>query len=222
VDANNPLRRARLERGLSLEDVITQTRLSPHLAQKIDTGRFSELPPGLYARAYVRAVAKTVGLDPESTLAEVNDQLPGTPDPMPVLREVAERTSRAWQPAAARCAAAALDGAIIGTLVSAVAALIGLCSGVAISPADASGRIGLAVLSAIVGVPYFLILAGVAGRTPGQHLVRAPAMERSGPVTLADIRSRATSALLPETPLLRDLYSERFCGNVTISSDGWS
>lgn len=221
MDAENPIRLARIARGLSLETVIAETRLSPHVAQKIDAGRFAELPAGLYARAYVRAVARTVGLDPEQALAQVADQLPGAPDPLPVLREVAEQSRPGWPASVARCAASTLDGVFIGTLVSALAFFVTAVTGVPIGPSTSAGCAGLAVLAVIVAVPYFIILAGIAGLTPGQLVARAPVAEQTGPLTLAEIRSRASAAVLGEIDLLRELSGHRFCPNVTVGWDGW-
>ena len=62
--------------------------MSPAIVRKIDEGRFGELPPGLYARSYVRSFASAVGLDPAEALKEVEHLLPGAPDPLPVMREL--------------------------------------------------------------------------------------------------------------------------------------
>jgi cytoskeletal protein RodZ len=70
------LHRARLARGLDLDDVAAATRLSPAVVRKIDEGRFHELPSGLYARAYVRAFAAAVDLPPEETLRGLQPLLP--------------------------------------------------------------------------------------------------------------------------------------------------
>ena len=82
------LHEARARKNLSLAEVSSRTSLSPAVVRKIDEGRFDELPPGLYARSYVRSFAGAVGLDPAETLKEVEHLLPGAPDPLPVMREL--------------------------------------------------------------------------------------------------------------------------------------
>lgn len=92
----NPLHRARLDRGLELSEVARRTCLSPGVVQKIDAGRFSELPRGVYARAYVRAFAVALDLDPEEVLTAVAGDLPPAEDPLPVMRGAADRSTPAW------------------------------------------------------------------------------------------------------------------------------
>jgi hypothetical protein len=96
VSAENPLHLARVDRGIALAEIARKTCLSPQVVQKLDAGRFDELPAGVYARSYVRAFATAVRLDPEPTLAAIADRLPTAEDPLPVLRDVSERSSGAW------------------------------------------------------------------------------------------------------------------------------
>lgn len=93
MGAENPLHRARLARGIDLTEVSRRTCLSPQVVQKIDDGRFDELPAGVYARSYIRAFATAVDLDPEIAVAELSDRLPPAADPLPVLRDVAGRST---------------------------------------------------------------------------------------------------------------------------------
>ena len=96
MSRDNPLHRARLERGLDVAEVARRTCLSPHVAHKIDAGRFEELPRGVYARSYVRAFASAVDLDPGAAIAAVGDRLPPAEDPLPQLRDVVRRSTPAW------------------------------------------------------------------------------------------------------------------------------
>jgi hypothetical protein len=52
------------------------TRISPWILQRLDAGDFAALPAGIYARAYVRAYASAVGLDPDATVREFEEALP--------------------------------------------------------------------------------------------------------------------------------------------------
>nr|MBA3641040.1 helix-turn-helix domain-containing protein [Acidobacteriota bacterium] len=80
MDVQVDLHRARLARGLSLEEILGRTALSLGVLKKIDEGRYSELPPGLYARSYVKMFAVEVGVEPELALANLEPVLPAAPD----------------------------------------------------------------------------------------------------------------------------------------------
>jgi hypothetical protein len=90
MDGNQTLHEARMKRNLGLGELKAKTSLSAAVLQKIDEGRFDELPAGVYARAYVKSFAAEVGLDPDEALRELEHLLPGAPDPLPVLRELRE------------------------------------------------------------------------------------------------------------------------------------
>ena len=93
---DNPLRRARLQRGVSISQVIARTMLSPRIVHMIDAGQFADLPGGIYARSYIRAVATAVGLDPEDAVAGLVERLPPAQDPLPTLREISRLSDPAW------------------------------------------------------------------------------------------------------------------------------
>jgi hypothetical protein len=93
---DNPLRRARLQRGIGLSQVIARTMLSARIVNMIDAGRLAELPGGIYARSYVRAFASAVGLDGDEAVASLEDRLPPAQDPMPTLREISRVSEPAW------------------------------------------------------------------------------------------------------------------------------
>jgi hypothetical protein len=92
VDVRRHLYHARISKHLSLQQVGTRTALSPSVLKNIDEGRFELLPSGVYARSYVRTFAAEVGLDPESTLAQLEHLLPGAPDPLPALSDMKSRS----------------------------------------------------------------------------------------------------------------------------------
>jgi len=62
------LRRARIARGLSIEDVENALHVRPHYVQAIETDDFALLPPTVYTRALIRDYARLVGLDPADLL----------------------------------------------------------------------------------------------------------------------------------------------------------
>ena len=64
------LRRARLNRGISLDQVAAATKISADLWSGLEENDLSRWPTGLYARAYIRAYADEIGIDPEATVDE--------------------------------------------------------------------------------------------------------------------------------------------------------
>jgi len=64
------LRRIRVQRGISLDRISEATKISSDFWAGLERNDFSRWPSGIYARAYVRAYALEIGVDPDAT---VND-----------------------------------------------------------------------------------------------------------------------------------------------------
>ncbi|MGH9255952.1 MAG: helix-turn-helix domain-containing protein [Vicinamibacterales bacterium] len=64
------LRRYRERYQISLDDMATMTRIKRELLVAFERNDLSEWPRGLYARAWVRAYADVVGLNPADTVDE--------------------------------------------------------------------------------------------------------------------------------------------------------
>lgn len=64
------LRRQRQRNGISLDEMATDTRVKRELLEALERNDLSEWPKGLYARAWIRAYASAVGLDPIDTVDE--------------------------------------------------------------------------------------------------------------------------------------------------------
>ena len=62
------LRRIRVQRGISLEQLVASTKVSVALWEGLERNDFSRWPTGIYARSYVRDYATAIGVDPESTV----------------------------------------------------------------------------------------------------------------------------------------------------------
>ena len=68
-DAFGPnLRRIRVQRGISIYEIVTATNVSAALWEGLENNDLKRWPTGIYARAYVRSYAKVIGADPESTV----------------------------------------------------------------------------------------------------------------------------------------------------------
>ena len=194
MDARTDLHRARLARGLTLEDLVSRTALSPGVLRKIDEGRFAELPAGLYARAYIRSFALEVGAEPDAALETLGPLLPAAPDPFPVLREVRSGPESTLHLQLARVSAATLDALLL--ILAVVAPVIWLASWtsgaeIRVLLADAGGALG--AFCALPLALYFLVFDGIGGGTPG---CRAFGLcENAAPtrLRLPDILKRAVS-----------------------------
>ncbi|SDR70876.1 RodZ domain-containing protein [Pseudomonas oryzae] len=76
----NPGETLRLERekkGWQVAEVAAQLNLSPQSLAQLEAGQFDRLPGHTFARGYVRAYAKLLGLD-QPTLVEAFDRYTGT------------------------------------------------------------------------------------------------------------------------------------------------
>ena len=62
------LRRIRVQRGISLDQIAAATKVSSDLWSGLERNDLSRWPTGIYARAYVRAYALQLGVDVETTV----------------------------------------------------------------------------------------------------------------------------------------------------------
>lgn len=64
------LRRFRLQRGITLDQLSAETNVSAALWVGLEQNDLTRWPRGIYAREYVRQYARAIGLDAESTVDE--------------------------------------------------------------------------------------------------------------------------------------------------------
>ena len=57
------LRRARLQRGLEIDDVAAATKISPAYLRFLEEDRFEDLPAVVYVRGFIASYARYLGLD---------------------------------------------------------------------------------------------------------------------------------------------------------------
>jgi transcriptional regulator with XRE-family HTH domain len=94
------LRRIRLRRGISLDELSARTNVNAELWEAMEHNDFSRWPTGLAARAYVRDYATIVGIDPDETVDEFCRAVPhGDRRREPLVRGAAEllRHDLAWE-----------------------------------------------------------------------------------------------------------------------------
>lgn len=70
------LREAREARGVSLREIANATKISIGVLEALERNDFSKLPGGIFSRAFIRAYAHEVGLDPEETVRAFLASLP--------------------------------------------------------------------------------------------------------------------------------------------------
>jgi transcriptional regulator with XRE-family HTH domain len=75
------LRRARKDRGLTLEQIANETRIPRRHLEALEHDNFAVVPAGFYRRAEIRTYARAVNLDETLALAELDraDAAPETP-----------------------------------------------------------------------------------------------------------------------------------------------
>jgi cytoskeletal protein RodZ len=87
-DLGARLRRAREERNLPLKDIAARTKISAAALEALERNDLSRLPGGIFGRAFVRAYAIELGLDPDQTVTDFQVSLEE------VERQAAERGAR--------------------------------------------------------------------------------------------------------------------------------
>jgi cytoskeleton protein RodZ len=69
TEIGGDLRRARIARKKSLEDISRGTKINSLFLRAIESDAFDQLPGGLFTRGFLRAYAREVGLDPDEIVA---------------------------------------------------------------------------------------------------------------------------------------------------------
>jgi len=90
------LRRHRQRNRVSLEEIAADMNVKPELLEALERNDLSEWPRGLYARAWIRAYASTVGLDATDTVDEFCRLFPqGDRRVQPTIEEIAHIVAHA-------------------------------------------------------------------------------------------------------------------------------
>ncbi|HYL69201.1 MAG TPA: RodZ domain-containing protein [Candidatus Limnocylindria bacterium] len=64
------LKREREMRGVSLEEISAATRISTRFLEALENDHWDQLPGGVFNRGFIRSIARFLGLDEESLVAE--------------------------------------------------------------------------------------------------------------------------------------------------------
>ncbi|CAM4251650.1 helix-turn-helix domain-containing protein [Saccharibacillus endophyticus] len=101
-DLGQQLKDARMQKGLSLEDVQEMTKIRKRYLEAIEQGDFKVLPGSFYVRAFIKTYAEAVDLDPDLLLQNHPKDVPAAePENVmePVLTKRSARTSAGGGPA---------------------------------------------------------------------------------------------------------------------------
>ena len=177
------LRRIRMAKGLSLTEISRRTRIGIGFLRKIEEGNLKALPPGFYARAFVRAYAEAIGIDADVVLGTLADELPAAqaasaPHPtgqtgilatpsdsaqlipdarMHLLKKILDRHNTLVNQTIGRAPLAALGAAVAPSRRFLSAAIDGL-----LLASLYLGVIGLTAFSCGVTVPQLIAVSGFA------------------------------------------------------------
>lgn len=69
-DLGARLKHARVDRGASIHDIAAATKISAITLEALERNDFGRLPGGIFGRAFVRAYALAVGVEPEGAVNE--------------------------------------------------------------------------------------------------------------------------------------------------------
>jgi cytoskeletal protein RodZ len=61
-------KQVREAKGLTLEEVASKTRIHPEFLKALEEGNFAKLPDQVFAKGFVRAYARSLGMDEEDTI----------------------------------------------------------------------------------------------------------------------------------------------------------
>lgn len=78
-DLGELLRKARDQRGLTLDDIQETTKIRKRYLEAIESGDHTILPGPFYVRAFVKNYSEAVGLDPEEVLRLYQHEVPAPP-----------------------------------------------------------------------------------------------------------------------------------------------
>ncbi|HEY6902820.1 MAG TPA: RodZ domain-containing protein [Candidatus Acidoferrales bacterium] len=90
------LKREREMRGVSLSEISAATRISTRFLEAIENDRWNELPGGAFNRGFIRSIARFLGLDEDSLVAEYALDTSGNTN----VREAPQfvKAGRNWRP----------------------------------------------------------------------------------------------------------------------------
>src|ERR1044072_7612369 len=75
-DFGSGMGEVRERRGVSLRQIADATKISVRALEALERNDISQLPGGIFSRAFVRSYAAKIGADPEQTVRDFLSQFP--------------------------------------------------------------------------------------------------------------------------------------------------
>lgn len=75
-DLGELLKKARLEKGMNLEELQETTKIQKRYLEAIEEGNFGILPGNFYVRAFIKSYSEAVGLNPDDVLRLYRNVIP--------------------------------------------------------------------------------------------------------------------------------------------------
>jgi len=104
-------------RGVSLDEISAATRISTRFLEAIEKDQWDQLPGGVFNRGFIRSIARFLGLDEDSLVAEYSlGNAAGAHVHSAAVAQQASQMPRNWRPAAVAVVliALVLAGGILG------------------------------------------------------------------------------------------------------------
>src|SRR5687767_15807133 len=93
------LRLQREQQQITLAAIADQTKIKASLLDRLEHDDVSQWPKGIFRRAYIRAYAKAIGLDPEAVAREALELYPDAEQAAPPAAVAAARQAAGpWPP----------------------------------------------------------------------------------------------------------------------------
>ncbi len=92
-DLGQLLRKARIDKKISLDDLQETTKIRKRYLEAIEDGNYKVLPGNFYVRAFIKSYAEAVGLDPNEVLNMYQNVIP-QPEPEQIEPIRTKRTTR--------------------------------------------------------------------------------------------------------------------------------
>jgi len=204
--------------GVSVESLAKRSGMRAEWFYAIDTGRFEDLPAGIYARAAVRAYATALDLDGEEMLRLGEPLLPPAGDALDAMRRArgmpsiskalvkskAEavhskpepvRRSASALPDWRLLAAASIDaGAMAVGLLFLVTCTVAI--GLPLHSLDRVGAAALVGVMCVMAAMYFVVFGGILGQTVGEYVAGTPCAPPPAKLTLDVVAMRTRNAII--------------------------
>jgi hypothetical protein len=197
------LRRERERRQIALAAISAKTKISLSLFEGLERDDVSRWPTGIFRRAFIRAYATGIGLDPDEVMQEFQERFP---DPAAALLPPLPKEPTPFSSSRAAKGALRLTLADAGGPFTRKRALADIPRRLAAVACDAGAVVAIAAGIFLATGAFWLPLAiamsaywwggiVVLGNTPGVWLsARAASRRPHAPSATVSIRRRVTSA----------------------------